>query len=446
MQENKLGTMPIGRLLVSMSVPMMLSFFIQALYNVVDSIFVARISEAALTAVSLAYPMQNIITALGIGTGVGMTAMVSRYLGMQDTRSAEKIANVTMFLAAAYSLIFIVLGVVAVRPYYTMQTTDAEIVKDGVMYLSIICMVPMGAYYGMVLEKLLTATGNSMAAMAAQATGAVFNIVFDPLLIFGLGPFPAMGVAGAATATVLGQVVAALLALVLVLTRQKAVQLRFRVMLPDLRSLKEIYTTAVPSILNVGLSSAMTFCINQILLCFSTTATAVFGIWMKLQNFSYMPVYGMNNGTMPILSYNFGARRFDRVRDTMALALKISAVIMLTLVLLFELLPVQLLNLFSATENMRGIGISALRIICIGLPFGGWSVITSSGCQALGRNSYSLLLNLFRQLFFVVPLAWAFSLTGRLELVWLSVVIAEVLTAAMGGVLRRRVLGNLDKA
>ena len=268
-QNNKLGTMPIGRLLAVMSVPMMISFFIQALYNVVDSIFVAMISENALTAVSIAFPVQNIITAIGVGTGVGVNALVPRYLGQGRQRDAEKIANVAVFLSCCYSLIFVVVGLTLVSPYYRMQTDVGEIVELGIQYLSIVCVVSVGAFFGQNFEKLLVATGNTFASMISQATGAVFNIIFDPLLIFGVGPFPAMGVRGAATATVLGQIVAALVAFMLVKTKQRSVRIHFGAMPPDRRSLKEIYSVAVPSIITVGLGSAMSFCLNQILLAFS---------------------------------------------------------------------------------------------------------------------------------------------------------------------------------
>ncbi len=437
-QENKLGTMPIGRLLISMSIPMMLSFFIQALYNVVDSIFVAMISENALTAISLAFPMQNVITALGVGTGVGMTALLSRYLGQDRQRDAEKIANVAICLGAIYWVVFVAVGLLVVGPYYTMQTDVAEIVDSGISYLTVVCMISGGAFWGMILEKMLTATGHSLAAMTAQTTGAVINIIFDPLLIFGIGPFPTLGVTGAAVATVFGQIVAALVALVLVLTQQHAVRIHFGAMPPDLRSLKEIYSVGLPSIITVGLSSAMSFGMNQILLSFSTTATAVFGIWLKLQNFCYMPVYGLNNGTLPILSYNYGAKRIDRVNDTIHLALKVAVGMMLLLVCVLELFPVRLLTLFSATENMLAIGTTAMRVICLSLPLGAVCVIFSSSFQALGRSRYTLLVNLCRQLFLPVPLAWLLSLSDQLELVWLAVVLAELLSVFLATGLRQK--------
>lgn len=439
-QENKLGTMPIGRLLMVMSIPMMISFFIQALYNVVDSIFVAQISENALTAVSIAFPMQNIITAIGVGTGVGVNALVPRYLGQQRQRDAEKIANVAVFLSVCYCVIFVLVGLFVVGPYYRMQTDVTEIVEDGIAYLSVVCVVSFGAFFGQNFEKLLVATGHTVCSMISQATGAVFNIIFDPLLIFGIGPFPEMGVTGAAVATVLGQIVAAIVAFLMAMKKQNSVRLHLRAMLPDGRSLKEIYSVGIPSIITVGLGSAMSFCMNQILLGFSTTATAAFGIWLKLQNFAFMPVFGLNNGTIPMISYNYGAGKMDRVHKTIHLALAVALILMCLLLVIFELCPTQLLELFSATENMFAIGTVALRLTCLSLPFGATAVILSSSFQSLGRSRYTLVVNLCRQLIFMVPIAWLLSLTERLEMVWASVAVAEFLSMILAIVLRRKMV------
>lgn len=442
-KENKLGTMPIGRLLAVMSLPMMVSFFIQALYNMVDSIFVAKISEDALTAVSIAFPMQNIITAIGVGTGVGVNALVPRYLGQGHQKNAEKVANVAVFLSACYSIVFILVGLFAVGPYYRMQTDVPEIVDGGIQYLRVVCMVSFGAFFGQNFEKLLVATGNSFYSMISQASGAVFNIIFDPLLIFGIGPFPKMGITGAAVATVLGQIFAALVGFILVKRKQRAVHLHTGAMLPDGRSLKDIYSVGLPSILTVGLSSAMGFFLNQIFLAFSTTATAVFGIWLKLQNFCFMPVYGLNNGTIPMISYNFGAGQMDRVHKIVRLALAVALTMMLALLAVLELIPVQLLVLFSASENMFSIGTAALRICCLSLPFGATAIIFASSFQSLGRSRYTLAVNLCRQLIFIVPAAWLLSLSGRLEAVWLAVPIAEALSMVLAIFLRKKLNRDL---
>lgn len=438
-QQNKLGTMPIGRLLISMSIPMMISFFIQALYNMVDSMFVARISENALTAVSIAFPLQQIITAIGVGTGVAVNALVPRYTGQGQKDKALGIANVAVVLSACYTVLFMLVGLFGVRAYYTMQTDVAEIVEDGTQYLSVICLVCVGAFFGQNFEKLLVATGNTVFSMISQATGAIFNIIFDPLLIFGIGPFPKLGVTGAAVATVLGQIFAALVALVMLTVKEKNIRLQFRYMVPSLEILKNIFSVAIPSMITVGLSSAMSFCLNQILLAFSTTATAVFGVWLKLQNFAFMPIFGLNNGTVPIISYNYGAGNMDRVRKTVSLALKAALVLMAIEVLVFESIPAQLLRMFSASDTMLSIGMIALRTCCLSLPLGAVTLILSSSFQALGYSRYTLLINLGRQLVFIVPIAWALSLTGQLSMVWLATVIAEGMSMLLAVCLNRRV-------
>lgn len=438
-QQNKLGTMPIGRLLISMSIPMMISFFIQALYNIVDSMFVARISENALTAVSIAFPLQQIITAIGVGTGVAVNALVPRYIGQGQQDKALGIANVAVVLSACYTVLFMLVGLFGVRAYYTMQTDVAEIVEAGTQYLSVICLVCAGAFFGQNFEKLLVATGNTVGSMISQATGAIFNIIFDPLLIFGIGPFPKLGVAGAAVATVLGQICAALVALTLLTIKEKNIRLRFQSMRPSGEILKNIFSVAIPSMITVGLSSAMSFCLNQILLAFSTTATAVFGIWLKLQSFAFMPIFGLNNGTIPMISYNYGAGRMDRVRQTVSLALKSALVLMVIEVLVFENIPTQLLRMFSASDTMLSIGVIALRTCCLSLPLGAVTLILSSSFQALGYSRYTLFINLGRQLVFIVPIAWALSLTGQLSMVWMATVIAEGMSMLLSVFLNRRV-------
>lgn len=443
-KENKLGTMPIGKLLLVMSVPMMISMFVQALYNMVDSMFVARISEDALTAVSLAFPMQNIMSAIAVGTGVGMSALVSRSLGQGKQARAEKAANVQLFLSACYTLLFALIGLLFVRRFYTSQTQIDSIVDYGVEYLSIVCVCSVGCFFGQNQEKLLTATGYSALSMVAQASGALFNILFDWLLIFGIGPFPELGVRGAAIATVMGQIFAAILALVFNLRFNHAVRLRLRQILPDLYIIKKIYAVGIPSMLTIGLGSAMSYCVNQILLGFSTTATAVFGIWMKMQSFAFMPVFGMNNGTIAIYSYNYGAKRHDRVKATLKLALTVGICITIGITVLYELLPRQMLQLFNASDFMYSIGIPALRICALSLPFGAASVILSSSCQSLGRARYTLVINVLRQLAIQVVAMWLMSLSGVLTLVWFAPVIAEAGGMVAAIFFSRDVMRRLD--
>ncbi len=442
--QDKLGTMPIGKLLLVMSVPMMISMFVQALYNMVDSMFVARINEDALTAVSLAFPLQNVMTAIGVGTGVGTSAFVSRSLGEGDYAKAEKAANVQNFLSAFYSVFFAFAGLLFAEAFYTAQTDVQSIVDYGKDYLNIVCLFSIGVFYGQNLEKLLVATGSSTQSMISQASGAVINIVFDPIFIFGLGPIPAMGVKGAALATVMGQAAAALIAFVMNLRYNQATRFAFSKMLPDMYILKRIFSVGVPSMITVGLASVMSFCINQILLTFSTTATAVFGIWLKMQSFGFMPVFGMNNGTIAIYSYNYGAKNYDRVRATQSLALKVGAAVTVLAALLYELLPVQMLELFSASEYMMSIGVRALRCCAISLPFGALSIILGSSAQTMGYARYSLFINLCRQMIFQVPAAYLLSLGGKLELVWFAPIISECISLAIAYALNRRVMAQLD--
>lgn len=443
--QNKLGTMPIGPLLIKMSIPMMVSMLVQALYNIVDSMFVARISENALTAVSLAFPVQMIMGAIAVGTGVGANAYISRSLGMRNIDDAEKAANVQIFLSFIYTIIFTLIGIFGVRSFFESQTNITEIVDYGTEYLTIVCTCCLGAFFCQNFEKLLVAVGNSAASMIAQASGAIFNMVFDWLLIFGIGPFPEMGIRGAAVATVLGQLLSALLAFLLCLKNEPGIKFSIKKIRPDLRILSKIYAIGVPSMITVGLNSLMSFLMNQILLGFSTTATAVFGVWLKLQSFGFMPVFGMNNGTIAIYSFNFGAGNIDRIKKTLRLALIIGFTVTSSVALLYELIPSGLLAMFDASESMLNIGIPALRVLSISLPFGAISVILSSSLQTLGKSHYSLFVNLCRQLIILLPAAWMLSFSGNLRLVWLSGIIAEALTMVISIILSKSVYRMLDK-
>ncbi len=436
--QDKLGTMPIGKLLVSMSVPMMISMFIQALYNVVDSMFVARLSEHALTAVSLAFPLQNIMIALAVGTGVGVNALVSRSLGEGNRRRAEKAANVQVFLDVAYAVICIFIGLFFSRTYFTNQTDVADIVEYGAEYVSIVCCWSLGMFLAQGWEKLLIATGNATPSMIAQALGAIVNIILDPIFIFGLGPVPAMGVRGAAIATVIGQYASAVCALVFNLRRNTATRFDFRQMLPDFKILKFIYSVGFPSMIIVGLSAVSSYAMNGIFLTFSTTAAAVYGVWLKLQSFGFMPVFGMNNGTIAIYSYNHGAGRIDRLFKTLRLSLIVGILITAAVTALYECIPNALLSLFDASDYMRSIGVTAVRICALSMPFGAATVIMSSSFQSTGRAPYSLAINICRQVAFQVLAAWALARCfGRLDAVWFAPLIAEAATMFIAIVLCR---------
>ncbi len=442
--RNPLGTMPIGPLLVKMSVPMMISMFVQAFYNIVDSMFVARISENALTAVSLAFPVQMVMGAIAVGTGVGVNACVSRFLGQGDRASAHRAANVQVLLSAVYTLIFVAIGFFGVRSFFEAQTDIAEIVDCGTEYLSIVCTCCLGCFYCQNFEKLLVATGRSAPSMISQASGAIFNIIFDWLLIFGIGPFPEMGIRGAAVATVLGQLLSAAVALAFVLSGKDRIRFSLKKMLPDWAMLRSIYSVGVPSMITIGLNSAMSFVMNQILLGFSTTATAVFGVWLKLQSFGYMPVFGMNNGTIAIFSYNYGSGNIDRVRKTLRLAITLGFTVTSCVGVLYELMPRTLLSLFDAGAAMMSIGVPAIRICCLSLPVGALSIILASSFQSLGRARYSLFVNLCRQIIFMLPAAWLLSLSGRLTLVWLAPLIGESVSLIFALILSRKVSAMLD--
>jgi len=441
--QDKLGQMPIGRLLVTMSVPMMISMFIQALYNVVDSIFVAKLSENALTAVSLAYPLQSVMIAVAVGTGVGINALVSRSLGEGNLRRAEKAANVQVFLDLVYTVIAVLIGVFFARRFYLNQTDVAEIVDYGEQYVSIVCIWSMGLFLCQGFEKLLIATGNATASMISQALGAVINIILDPVFIFGLGPIPALGVRGAAIATVVGQFAAAVCAYLMNVRYNHATRFHFSQMLPDWKILGHIYAVGIPSMITVGLSAVMSYCMNNIFLGFSTTAAAVFGIWLKLQSFGFMPVFGMNNGTLAIYSYNHGAGKIDRVFRTLRLSMIVGVLITAAVTLLYELLPRTLLGMFSASDFMLSFGVGALRSCALSMIFGAVSVIISSACQGLGGAKFSLLITICRQMVFQVAAAWILSRFGRLELVWFAPLIAEGLALFVSFYVGRKVLNRV---
>jgi len=440
--QDKLGELPIGKLLVAMSAPMMISMFIQALYNVVDSMFVARLSEDALTAVSLAFPLQNVITSIAVGTSVGLNALVSRSLGEGNRRRAEKAVNVCLFLSLVYASLTLLLGFFA-RQYYAVQTDVERIIDYGTEYVSVVCFLSFGVYLAQGLEKLLIATGNPTQSMIAQGVGAVLNIILDPIFIFGLGPIPALGARGAAVATVIGQWTAGICALVFNLKYNKATRFDLRQLLPDLKILRFIYTVGLPSMLTIGLTAIMGYLMNGVFLGFSTTAAAVFGIWLKLQNFGLMPVYGMNNGTVAIFSYNYGAKKLDRVFGTLWLSLIVAVCVTSAIVLLYELIPETLLGLFSASDHMRSFGVHALRITVLSLVFAAVSVMISSFLQSLGYAPHSLLITVSRQLVFQVTAALLLARTGSLDAVWSAPLIAEVLGLIVAAAICRIVIRKI---
>ena len=429
--ENKMGVMPVNRLLLSMSLPMMASMLVQALYNIVDSIFVSRINENALTAVSLAFPIQSLLIAFGTGTGVGVNALLSRALGQKDEKTANKAAMNGLFLTVATYLVFLIVGLFIARPFYLGQTRDEQIVEYGVAYLSIVCVFSIGMLFQVMLEKLLQSTGKTIYSMITQIVGAVTNVIFDPILIFGLCGFPKLGVAGAAAATIFGQCLAGGLALYFNLKQNPEIRLSLKGFKPDLQIIGKIYAVGIPSIVMQAIGSVMTYGMNRILIGFTSTATAVFGVYFKVQSFIFMPVFGLNNGMVPIIAYNYGAGRRERVIRTVRLSVCYALAIMAVGLAIFQLAPQYLLYLFDASENMLQIGIPALRIISLSFLFAAFGIVSSSLFQALGNGVYSMFVSLTRQLIVLLPAAWLLSLAGRVELVWLAFPIAEVFSFAL---------------
>ena len=426
-----MGTMSINPLLIKLSVPMMVSMLVQALYNVVDSIFVSHVSESALTAVSLAFSLQNVMIAVGVGTGVGVNALLSKSLGEKDQYRANKTAENGIFLAFCSFAVFFVIGLTCMKPYFYAQTNDAEIAQQGIRYLTVCSVFSLGLFMQTMSEKLLAATGRTNLSMCSQLIGAIVNIVLDPIFIFGYCGEALSGTTGAAVATVIGQFCGAGAAIFFNLKKNPDIQLDWHGFRPSADAIKRIYIVGLPSIAMQCVGSVMTFLMNKILMAFSATAVAVFGVYFKLQSFVFMPIFGMNNGMVPIISYNYGARRPDRVKKTIKLAMCYAEGIMLIGFLLFQFLPDKLLGLFSASEAMLAIGKPALRIICFHFLLAGMSIILSSSFQALGNGMFSLIVSICRQLVVLIPAAWLLSQTGNLNMVWWSFVIAELVSVAM---------------
>ena len=424
-----MGTMSINPLLVKLSVPMMVSMLVQALYNVVDSIFVSHVSESALTAVSLAFSLQNVMIAVGVGTGVGVNALLSKSLGEKDQYRANKTAENGIFLAFCSFAVFFVIGLTCMKPYFYAQTNDAEIAQQGIRYLTVCSVFSLGLFMQTMSEKLLAATGRTNLSMCSQLIGAIVNIVLDPIFIFGYCGEALSGTTGAAVATVIGQFCGAGAAIFFNLKKNPDIQLDWHGFRPSADAIKRIYIVGLPSIAMQCVGSVMTFLMNKILMAFSATAVAVFGVYFKLQSFVFMPIFGMNNGMVPIISYNYGARSPARVKKTIKLAMCYAEGIMLIGFLLFQFAPDKLLSFFAASDAMLAIGIPALRIICLHFLLAGMSIILSF--QALGNGMFSLIVSICRQLVVLIPAAWLLSQTGNVNMVWWSFVIAELVSVVM---------------
>lgn len=430
-RENIMGTMEINPLLVKLSVPMMISMLVQALYNVVDSVFVSWVSEEALTAVSLAFSLQNMMIAVGVGTGVGVNAMLSKSLGEKNQKRANATAENGIFLSACSFLVFLVIGLTCIKPYFYAQTSDDAIARQGIQYLSVCCIFSLGLFTQTMGEKLLAATGRTQLSMISQLVGAVVNIILDPIFIFGYCGEALSGTTGAAVATVIGQFCGAGMTLYFNTRKNPDIQLDFKGFRPSAKAIGRIYTVGLPSIAMQCVGSLMTFGMNLILMAFSSTAVAVFGVYFKLQSFVFMPIFGLNNGMVPIISYNYGARRPERVKKTIRLAVCYAEGIMVLGFCIFEFFPGQVLGLFSASQAMLTIGIPAMRIICLHFLLAGTSIVLSSVFQALGNGLFSLIVSVCRQLFVLLPAAWLLARTGSVNNVWWAFLIAEIVSVLM---------------
>ena len=442
-RENIMGTMNINPLLVKLSVPMMVSMLVQALYNVVDSIFVSHVSESALTAVSLAFSLQNVMIAVGVGTGVGVNALLSKSLGEKNQERANKTAENGIFLALCSYVIFFVIGLTCMKPYFYAQTSDPDIALQGIRYLRVCSVFSLGLFLQTMGEKLLAATGRTNLSMTSQLIGAVVNIVLDPIFIFGYCGEALSGTTGAAVATVIGQFCGAGAAIFFNLKKNPDIQISFRGFCPSGEAIRRIYVVGLPSIAMQCVGSVMTFFMNKILMAFSATAVAVFGVYFKLQSFVFMPIFGLNNGMVPIISYNYGARDPRRVKKTIKLAITYAECIMLIGFCVFQFAPGLLLNLFAASDAMRTIGIPALRIICPHFLLAGIGIVLGSVFQALGNGVYSLIISVCRQLVVLIPVAWLLSRTGNVNMVWWAFLIAEVVSVTLSLVFMARINKNI---
>lgn len=437
--ENKMGVMPVNKLLISMSLPMMISMLVQALYNVVDSVFVAKVNENALTAVSLAFPVQNLMIAVAVGTGVGINALLSKSLGEKNFEKVNRVANNAVFLSAVSYMVMLFIGIFGVGVFYRSQTADVQIIDYGIWYTRICCCCSFGVFLQVTMERLLQSTGRTFYTMIIQGTGAIINILLDPILIFGLFGFPRMEAAGAAAATVTGQIIAAVLAVIINQKVNKEVRLQMKGFSPDGRTIGQIYKVGFPSIIMQSIASVMTYGMNLILMAFTSTATAVFGVYFKLQSFIFMPVFGLNNGMIPIIAYNYGADNRQRVVQTIRYSIFYAVSIMAVGTLIFQMFPADLLTMFEASDTMLQIGVPALRAISVSFIVAGYCIVCGSVFQALGNGMYSLMVSIARQLFVLLPVAYLLSRLGNVNYVWWSFPIAEMASLIMSTIFLFRI-------
>ncbi|MBP5529920.1 MAG: MATE family efflux transporter [Lachnospiraceae bacterium] len=431
-KENKMGVMPINKLIINMSLPMMASMLVQALYNIVDSIYVSQIHQDALTALNLCFPIQMLVMAFGNGMAIGVNALVSRALGEKNKERADRVAMNGVFLAVLSAFVFLLFGLFLVKPYFTIQNTDTQQIKDfGVQYLTINCCLSIALYSQIIFERLLQSTGKTFYSMITQGVGAITNIILDPILIFGLLGMPKLGVRGAAIATVFGQLLAATLGIIFNIVKNKEITLKLKNLMPDIRIIGNIYSIGLPSIIMMAIGSVMNAALNHILLGFSDTADTVFGAYYKIQSFFFMPVFGLNGSVVPIIGYNFGAGKRKRLLDAVKLGVVYAEFFMVLGLLAFEIVPNVLLMIFKPSEEMLSLGVTAFRIIGIHFPIAGVCIIVGTVFQALNHGVYSTWISVARQLLALLPAAYLLSLTGNVNMVWFAFPIAEAVSLVM---------------
>ena len=443
-----MGTMQIPKLLFSISIPIIISMLVQALYNIVDSVFVARFDNVAGTgALTVAFPVQNLMIALSVGLAVGTNALLSRSLGQKNYEKASLVAGQGFLLTAAGYVIVLIFGLFFLKPYVAAQSGgDSLLLQYGIDYISVVTICSFGVFVQVVTERLLQATGKSILSMTVQLSGALVNLILDPILIFGYLGFPVMGVKGAAIATVIGQCVAATVGIILNVTCNKEIKFVLKNFIPDFPVLKEMLVIGLPSVAMQAIGSLMTVSMNLILGKFSIDAMNIFGVYFKLQSFVFMPVFGLTNGMIPIVAYNYGANDRGRVTKTVKLSAITAVSYMLLGLVIFQLMPTVLLGFFNASEVMVAIGVPALRTISLSFVFAGLSIVGSSVCQALGKSIYSLFVSIGRQLVVLIPAAFLLSLIGEVSYVWWAFPIAEIMSVTLSlaflGVAMKKAFSN----
>ena len=440
--ENKMGTMPINKLIINMSLPLITSMFVQAFYNIVDSLFVARINEDALTAVSMSFPAQNLMISAGVGVGVGITALIARYLGAHDDKGITRVVHNGIFLGILNSILFALFGIFLAKFYFEFQKASGIIETYGIQYLSICSIFAFSIIMEITFERMLIASGKTIYTMITQSTGAIINIIFDPILIFGLLGFPKMGIVGAAVATIFGQTVAMFMALYFNVTKNHEVRISIKKFAVDFKTIVNIYEIGFPSIVMQSAASFMIFQLNNLLASFSTTATAVLGVYFKLQSFVILPVFGLNNSVISIVSYNYGAGKIKRLLKTVKVANIYAFSIMLAGFVLCQILPVQILKIFDASDNMLAIGVPALRIISFSFLIAPFSIVSSGTFQALGKGTFSLIISLIRQLIVILPLSYLLSRVMGMKGVWVAFPIAEIVAGILTTIYLRKLYKN----